>query len=83
MVLGTIAEDQPQCVTCRPASVPLRSTLSLRRARPVGIGYNCIVSLNIKSAQSRLRGNTQALYVLTKYNGSRFEFIFTNLVRNR
>ena len=22
------------------------------------------------------------LYVLTKYNGSRFEFIFTNLVRN-
>ena len=48
-----------------------------------GIGYNCIVSLNIKSAQSRLRGNTQALYVLTKYNGSRFEFIFTNLVRNR
>lgn len=24
----------------------------------------------------------QALYVLTKFNGSRFEFIFTNLVRN-
>jgi hypothetical protein len=47
-----------------------------------GIGYNCIVSLNIKVAQSRLRGNSQALYVLTKYNGSRFEFIFTNLVRN-
>lgn len=51
--------------------------------RTTGIGYNCIVSLNIKSAQSRLRGNTQALFVLTKYNGSRFEFIFTNLVRNR
>lgn len=64
-------------------SVPPRSTLRPRRARPAGIGYNCIVSLNIKSAQSRLRGNTQALYVLTKYNGSRFEFIFTNLVRNR
>lgn len=48
----------------------------------LSIGYNCIVSLNIKVAQSRLRGNTQALYTLTKYNGSRFEFIFTNLVRN-
>ena len=23
------------------------------------------------------------MYTLTKYNGSRFEFIFTNLVRNR
>ena len=52
------------------------------RRTNLSIGYNCIVSLNIKTAQSRLRGNTQALYVLTKYNGSRFEFIFTNLVRN-
>ena len=49
------------------------------RRTNLSIGYNCIVSLNIKTAQSRLRGNTQALYVLTKYNGSRFEFIFTNL----
>jgi hypothetical protein len=24
----------------------------------------------------------QALYVLTKFNGSRFEFIFTNLVKD-
>ena len=60
-----------------------RPALSPARARPAGSGYHCIVSLNIKSAQSRLRGNTQALFVLTKHNGSRFEFIFTNLVRNR
>eukprot|EP01048_Picozoa_sp_COSAG05_P009289 COSAG05_NODE_753_length_7528_cov_4.065823_3_plen_409_part_00 len=52
------------------------------RKTNLSIGYNCIVSLNIKSANSRLRGNTQALFVLTKANGSRFEFIFTNLVRN-
>ena len=52
------------------------------RRTNLSIGYNCIVSLNIKTAQSRLRGNTLALYVLTKYNGSRFEFSFTNLVRN-
>eukprot|EP01043_Picozoa_sp_COSAG02_P040683 COSAG02_NODE_3312_length_6955_cov_2.028151_10_plen_64_part_00 len=61
----------------------LQSALTSGCARAAGIGYNCIVSLNIKAAQSRLRGNTQALFVLTKYNGSRFEFIFTNLVRNR
>mmetsp|Transcript_7758 Transcript_7758/g.12410 ORF Transcript_7758/g.12410 Transcript_7758/m.12410 type:complete len:343 (+) Transcript_7758:83-1111(+) len=48
----------------------------------LSIGYNTIVSLNIRTANSRLRGNTQALYVMTKFNGSRFEFIFTNLVRN-
>ena len=53
-----------------------------QRKTNLSIGYNCIISLNIKIANSRLRGNTQALYVLTKFNGSRFEFIFTNLVRN-
>eukprot|EP00741_Cyanophora_paradoxa_P005592 tig00000912_g5420.t1 len=48
----------------------------------LSIGYNAVVSLNIRTANSRLRGSTQALYVMTKFNGSRFEFIFTNLVRN-
>ena len=28
----------------------------------------------------KLRGTTEALYVLTKCNNTRFEFIFTNLV---
>eukprot|EP00736_Rhodelphis_marinus_P005865 Rmarinus@m.7619 len=48
----------------------------------LSIGYNSIISINIRMASSRLRGNTQALFILTKFNGSRFEFIFTNLVQN-
>eukprot|EP01012_Entosiphon_sulcatum_P014852 TRINITY_DN1986_c0_g1_i1.p1 TRINITY_DN1986_c0_g1~~TRINITY_DN1986_c0_g1_i1.p1 ORF type:complete len:355 (-),score=60.65 TRINITY_DN1986_c0_g1_i1:42-1079(-) len=48
----------------------------------LSIGYNCIISITIHTANSRLRGHTQALYVLTKFNNSRFEFIFTNLVKN-
>ena len=74
----------------------------------LSIGYNAVVSINIRTANSRLRGNTQAtptataaatrtlsnpdsnpnprrdtqaLYVMTKFNNSRFEFVFTNLVR--
>jgi Bardet-Biedl syndrome 5 protein len=47
----------------------------------LSIGYSAVLSLNIRTANSRLRGNTQALYVMTKYNNSRFEFVFTNLVR--
>jgi len=46
------------------------------------IGYNCIISITIHTANSRLRGHTQALFVLTKFNTSRFEFIFTNCVKN-
>ena len=37
--------------------------------------------MSIKNAESRLRGKTQALYLMTKFNGSRFEFIFTSLVK--
>ena len=47
----------------------------------LSIGYNCILSITIHTANSRIRGPTQALYVLTKFNSSRFEFIFTNLVK--
>ena len=46
----------------------------------LSVGYGSVISINIRTANSRLRGNTQALYVLTKFNGSRFEFIFTNLI---
>jgi hypothetical protein len=28
------------------------------------VGYNAIVSINIRTASSRLRGTTQALYVM-------------------
>mmetsp|Transcript_26555 Transcript_26555/g.71731 ORF Transcript_26555/g.71731 Transcript_26555/m.71731 type:complete len:346 (+) Transcript_26555:61-1098(+) len=55
---------------------------SQRAARTnLSIGYNCVLSINIKTATSRLRGSTQALYVMTKFNDTKFEFIFTNLVR--
>ena len=47
----------------------------------LSIGYNAVLSINIRTANSRLRGNTQALFVMTKYNNARFEFVFTNLVR--
>lgn len=47
----------------------------------LSIGYNCVQNITIRTANSRLRGSTQALYVMTKYNNSRFEFIFTSLVR--
>eukprot|EP00943_MAST-04B_sp_MAST-4B-sp1_P003945 g3945.t1 len=48
----------------------------------LSVGLNCISSVNIKAASSRLRGSTQALYVMTKFQKSRFEFVFTSLVKN-
>jgi Bardet-Biedl syndrome 5 protein len=48
----------------------------------LSVGYGSVVNIQIRTAQSRLKGNCEALYVLTKYNGARFEFIFTNLVRH-
>lgn len=41
------------------------------------IGHNCITSVTVKAASSRLQGQTQSLYILTKYHNQRFEFIFT------
>ena len=47
----------------------------------LSIGYNCTSDISIRTANSRLRGSTQALYIMTRFNGARFEFIFTSLVR--
>ncbi|XP_067123978.1 Bardet-Biedl syndrome 5 protein homolog [Centruroides vittatus] len=47
----------------------------------LSIGFNCITSLSTKTVNSKLRGITEALYILTKTNNTRFEFIFTNLVQ--
>ncbi|KAJ8936210.1 hypothetical protein NQ314_012459 [Rhamnusium bicolor] len=44
------------------------------------IGFGCIISINTKMVNSKLRGTTQALQILTTSNGTRYEFIFTNLV---
>eukprot|EP00921_Rhytidocystis_pertsovi_P014552 GHVQ01023510.1.p1 GENE.GHVQ01023510.1~~GHVQ01023510.1.p1 ORF type:complete len:338 (+),score=27.53 GHVQ01023510.1:103-1116(+) len=48
----------------------------------LSIGWSCVSSLSVKNIQSKLQGPTQALYVLTKYNGTRFEFVFHTLVRS-
>ena len=46
----------------------------------LSIGYNCVLNITSKTVNSKLRGLTEALYILTKCNQTRFEFIFTNLV---
>ena len=47
----------------------------------LSIGYTCIVSNKIALTSSKLKGNTNALYLMTKHQNSRFEFIFTSLVK--
>eukprot|EP00795_Rhopilema_esculentum_P014110 gene14110-5101_t len=44
------------------------------------IGYNCVLDASVKTAVSKLKGQTEALYMLTRCNNTRFEFIFTSLV---
>ncbi|KAF5272752.1 hypothetical protein FQA39_LY07779 [Lamprigera yunnana] len=46
----------------------------------LSVGYNCITAVNTKVVNSKLKGTTQALYIMTRSNGSRYEFIFTNLI---
>eukprot|EP00033_Pygsuia_biforma_P003251 GCRY01003563.1.p1 GENE.GCRY01003563.1~~GCRY01003563.1.p1 ORF type:complete len:344 (+),score=65.22 GCRY01003563.1:140-1171(+) len=53
------------------------------RQRPrtnLSIGYLNVINITMRAAQSKIRGYTYALYVLTKYGNSRFEFIFTHTV---
>lgn len=40
---------------------------------------SCITSMSTKTVLSKLRGTTQALYILATHHNSRFEFIFTNM----
>lgn len=48
----------------------------------LSIGYSCVCSVNIKQVNSKIKGDSQALVVMTRFNSTRFEFIFTNLVKN-
>ena len=48
----------------------------------LSIGYDCILNTEIKETTSMLKGTTQALYLRTRFHQSRFEFIFTSLVKN-
>uniref|UniRef100_A0A3Q2Z671 Bardet-Biedl syndrome 5 protein homolog n=1 Tax=Hippocampus comes TaxID=109280 RepID=A0A3Q2Z671_HIPCM len=54
-------------------------SLALPRVN-LSVGYNSIINITTRTANSKLRGQTEALYILTKSNNTRFEFIFTNLV---
>ncbi|CAN0397495.1 unnamed protein product [Ectocarpus sp. 12 AP-2014] len=48
----------------------------------LSIGFSTVLNISIRKVRSRLRGITQALCVTSKYNQSRFEFVFTSLVIN-
>jgi Bardet-Biedl syndrome 5 protein len=47
----------------------------------LSVGYSCIQTITIRSAPSLLRQKAQALYLMTKHDGMRYEFIFTSLVQ--
>ncbi|XP_063693183.1 Bardet-Biedl syndrome 5 protein homolog [Bolinopsis microptera] len=46
----------------------------------LSLGFNSVIEITTRTAKSKLRGSTEALYILTRCNNTRFEFIFTNLV---
>ncbi len=47
----------------------------------LSIGFNTVLTINVRKAKSKLRGQTAALFIMTKYMSNRFEFIFTSLVK--
>ena len=50
----------------------------------ISIGLGCLIpgrGLAVRAATSRTRGNLQSLYVAASFQGAKFEFIFTSLVR--
>lgn len=53
--------------------------------RNVSIGWECMApgkaGVAVKNAQSRLRGNLQALVINATFASSKFDFIFTSLVK--
>ena len=49
---------------------------------PTAIGYKCIANLTTRRTSSKLAGQTEALYLFTKFSDTQYEFIFTYLVRS-
>ena len=45
----------------------------------LSIGWNCVVGVTIKSVENRLKGKSTGLFVTTKHNNQRFEFVFTHV----
>ena len=46
----------------------------------LSIGFGSMLNINVNTANSRLRGHTQALFVSAKFNNSKYEFTFTYLI---
>ena len=45
----------------------------------LSIGLGCVSSITNRTIHTKLRGKHEALYIMTKVNGTRYEFIFTQL----
>ena len=48
----------------------------------LSVGFDCILNTEIKETNSAIKGNALALYLRTRFQTSRYEFIFTSLVKN-
>ena len=48
----------------------------------LSIGYLNFINISMVNTESRLRGSTESLKILTRYSKTKYEFIFTNLVRD-
>ncbi|KAF8565797.1 hypothetical protein P879_08160 [Paragonimus westermani] len=48
----------------------------------LSIGYACILNINTKTMQNDHRRQSDALHIMTKFSGIRYEFIFTHLALN-
>ena len=48
----------------------------------LSVGLDNITNISIKTTESKLRGNIQALHLRTKYKNNRYEFIYTSLIQN-
>eukprot|EP00347_Sterkiella_histriomuscorum_P021470 403333868 len=48
----------------------------------LSVGFECILNTEIKETNSLTKGETMALFLRTKFQTSRYEFIFTSLVKN-
>jgi Bardet-Biedl syndrome 5 protein len=49
----------------------------------LSVGYDCILNNEIKETVSAIKGPCLALYLRTRYQQSRYEFIFSTVVRNQ
>mmetsp|Transcript_5108 Transcript_5108/g.13797 ORF Transcript_5108/g.13797 Transcript_5108/m.13797 type:complete len:421 (-) Transcript_5108:980-2242(-) len=45
----------------------------------LSIGYSCLTSLVAKSSSSRLKGDTESLYISAKHQERDYDFVFTSL----